>query len=104
MKSTGGDIVLIANAPEGQVTHYLMGPFGKMIESKQPLQVRTPQSVKHLIVFTEYLDLAGRGYFEPSDKVMFMHRWDDVLHSLQEFHGGSAKVAVYPHAEVQYCK
>ena len=104
VKSTGGDIVLIANAPEGQVPHYLMGPFGKMIESKQPLQVRTPPSVKHLIVFTEYPDLAGRGYFEPSDKVMFMHRWDDVRHALQEFHGDNAEVAVYPHAEVQYCR
>jgi len=104
VKSTGGDIVLIANAPEGQVTHYLMGPFGKMIESKQPLQVRTPPSVKHLIVFTEYPDLAGRGYFEQSDKVMFMHRWDDVRHALQEFHGDNARVAVYPHAEVQYCR
>ena len=104
VKSSGGDIVLIANAPEGQVTHYLMGHFGKMIESKQPLRVITSPSVKHLIVFTEYPDLAGRGYFEQSDKVMFMTRWDDVRQALQEFHGDNAEVAVYPHAEVQYCK
>ena len=104
VKSTGVGIVLIANVPEGQITHYLMGPFGKMIKSKQPLQARTPQSVKHLIVFTEYPDLAARGYFEQSDKVMFMNRWDDVRHALQEFHGDKAEVAVYPHAEVQYCK
>jgi nickel-dependent lactate racemase len=104
VKSSGGDIVLIANAPEGQVTHYLMGPFGKMIESKQKLQIITPHSVKHLIIFTEYPDLAGRGYFEQSDKAMFIHRWDDVVQALQEFHGDNAEVAVYPHAEVQYCR
>ena len=104
VKSTGGDIVLIANAPEGQVTHYLMGHFGKMIESGQPLRTITPPSVKHLIIFTEYPDLAGRGYYEQSDKVMFMTRWDDVIQALQEFHGDNAEVAVYPHAEVQYCK
>ena len=104
VKSTGGDIVLIANAPEGQTVHYLMGHFGKMIESKQPLRVITPQSVKHLIVFTEYPDLGGRGYFEQTDKVLYMHRWDDVLNALREFHGDKAQVAVYPHAEVQYCK
>ena len=104
LKSTGGDVVLIANAPEGQVTHYLMGHFGQMIESKQPLRPLTPPSVKHLIVYTEYPDLAGRRYYEQSDKVLFMHRWDDVIKALKEFHGDSAEVAVYPHAEVQYCK
>ena len=104
VKSTGGDIVLVANAPEGQVIHYLMGHFGTMIESKQPLRSITPPSVKHLIVFTEYPDLAGRRYYEQSDKVMFMQRWDDVLQALRKFHGDKAQVAVYPHAEVQYCK
>ena len=104
VKNTGGDIILITNTPQGQATHYLMGPFGKMIESKQKLQVRTPQSVKHLIIFNEYPDLAGRGYFEQSDKVMYMSRWDDVLRVLYDLHGDKASVAVYPHAEVQYCE
>jgi hypothetical protein len=97
-------MVLIANAPEGQAVHYLMGHFGKMIESKQPLRTITPPSVRHLIIFTEYPDLAGRGYFEQSDKIIYMHSWDGVLKALEEFHGDSAQVAVYPHAEVQYCR
>jgi len=104
VKSTGGDIVLISNAPEGQMTHYLMGPFGKMIKSRQGMQIPIPPFINHLIIFSEYPDLASKGYFEPSDKLMFLHKWDDVLQILQKFHSGGARVAVYPHADIQYCK
>lgn len=99
----GGDIVLICNAPEGQVTHYLLGSFGKTIGGKLRLQVGLPPYVNHLIVYTEYPDFAGRGYFEESDRVLFVNRWDDVLQALQQSHGDNAKVAVYPDADIQYC-
>ena len=34
VSESGGDIVLIANAPEGQITHYLGSPFGKILAAK----------------------------------------------------------------------
>jgi len=99
----GGDVILICNAPEGQVTHYLMSSFGKTIGGKLRLQIGLPSHVNHLIVYTEYPDIAGRGYFKESNKVLFMSSWDDVLQVLQELHGDNAKVAVYPNADIQYC-
>jgi len=99
----GGDAILIANAPEGQVTHYLLGPFGNTSWAKLRQVPRTPQYVNHLIIYTEYPDNASRGWFEESDKILFLHRWDDVLQVLQKFHGADTKVAVYPNAEIQYC-
>ena len=100
----GGDVVLIANAPEGQVTHYLLGPFGKTIWGKLgQWATRVPRYFNHLIIYTEYPDIASRGWFEESDKILFLHRWDDVLQVFQEFHGADTKVAVYPNAEIQYC-
>jgi len=98
----GGDVVLIANAPDGQVVHYLMGPFGKTIGGKLQLRARIPRRVNHVIFYTEYPEAAGRGYFEESDKVLFMDSWDDVVQALQGFHGASAEVAVFPNAEIQY--
>ena len=86
VNTKGGDIVLIANAPEGQVTHYLMGPFGKTTWAKQHRRSEVPQHVNHLIVYNVY-----------------PHRWDDVLKLLQKSHGADTKVAVYPNAEIQYC-
>jgi len=99
----GGDVVLIANAPEGQITHYLMGPFGNTIGGRLRLQMKPPPNVNRLIVFSEYPELASMGYFEETDKVLMMHRWSDVLQVLQENHGSDARVAIYPNADIQYC-
>jgi nickel-dependent lactate racemase len=99
----GVDIVLIANAPDGQVTHYLLGNFGKTITSEQKLVVKPPQHINHVIIYSEYPDLAGRGYVEKSDKVLYVNKWEDALRILQEYHGAEAKVAVYPNSEIQYC-
>ena len=99
----GGDVVLIANAPEGQVTHYLLGTFGLTEGGPLRQPPRTPQYLSRLIVYTEYPDMAGRGWVPQGDNVLFLHKWDDVLKVLQESHGADTKVAVYPNADIQYC-
>ncbi len=48
VRPAGGDVVLIANAPDGQMTHYLMGPFGEGIGGRLRLQMRPPENVKRL--------------------------------------------------------
>jgi nickel-dependent lactate racemase len=99
----GGDVVLIANAPEGQMTHYMMGPFGNEIGGKLQLKMQIPENVKRLIIFSEYPDLASRNYIEDADKVIMMHDWSDVLKLLKKNHGPGTKVAIYPNADIQYC-
>ena len=54
------------------------------------------------MVYTEYPDLASRSWFPESDKVLFLHKWDDVLQVLQESHGSNTEVALFPNAEIQY--
>ena len=98
-----GDVVLIANEPEGQVTHYLLGPFGNDWWATLGRGSRVPPFVNRLIVYEEYPDLAGRGWFGELDRVLFLHKWDDVLQLLQESHGAGTQVTVYPNAEIQYC-
>jgi nickel-dependent lactate racemase len=100
----GGDIILIGNAPEGHAFHYLMGPFGKSIGGSLRLQIKLPPNVNHLIILNEYPDIAGMGYFDETDKIRLMNKWDDVLKLLQELHRVNVKVALYPNAEIQYCK
>jgi nickel-dependent lactate racemase len=103
LNGRSGDVVLIANAPDGQVTHYLMGPFGKTTTGALRLQTGIPQNVNHVIIYSEYPDLTGRSYVEESERVLFMNDWSQVVPALREFHGDNAKVAVYPNAEIQYC-
>ncbi len=98
----GGDVVLIANAPDGQVTHYLLGAFGRATAGALRLPIGVPKRVNHVIIYSEYPDLAGEGYIEASDKVLFVNDWDVVLQTLQEFQGSEARVAVFPSADIQY--
>jgi nickel-dependent lactate racemase len=100
----GSDVVLIANAPDGQVTHYLLGTFGKTTRGNIELSASIPQNVNHVIVYSEYTDLAGRAYIEKSDKVLFMDNWGDVREALEQFHLAGARAAVLPSAEIQYCR
>ncbi|MFC1915742.1 lactate racemase domain-containing protein [Chloroflexota bacterium] len=104
LKPEGGDAVLIGNTPEGQVLHYLLGPFGNTIRGPLWREREIPRQVKHLIVYTEYPDLASQGWFGNPDKTCFLHKWDDVLRALQESYGKDAKVVVYPNADIQYCQ
>jgi len=99
----GGDVVLIANAPEGQMTHYMMGPFGNEIGGKLQLRMKPTPNVNRLIIYSEYPDLASRNYIEDTGQVVMMHDWADVLKLLEESHGPGTKVAVYPNADIQYC-
>jgi nickel-dependent lactate racemase len=103
LKPEGGDVVLLANAPEGQITHYLMGPFGNEIGGLYQLRMEPPPNVKKLIVYSEYPERSCLNYMEDSDRVVMASKWSDVLGLLKERHGDSAKVAVYPNADIQYC-
>ena len=99
----GGDVVLIANAPEGHVVHYLMGPFGKKQFGPEHHLSLIPEHVKRLIVLDEYPDLAGRGWYMESEKTFFVDRWEDVLKLLEKDFPFAAKVGIYPNSEIQYC-
>lgn len=100
---SGGDVVLIANVPEGQITHYLMGPFGNDLGGPLALKMKVPENVNRLIIFNEYLEFACRNYIEDTDKVIMMNKWEDVLTLLKQNHGNQARVAAYPNADIQYC-
>ena len=102
LNPNGGDVVLIANAPDGQVVHYLAGPWGKETGGRTDWKVKLPPHLNHLIFFSEYSDIACKGYFSESNKVILLNKWADVVQTLQSFHGTNAKVAVYPNADIQY--
>lgn len=104
IKKTGGDLVLISNAPEGHVTHYLLGNWGSLGSDGLRLVVQLPPQVERLIIFNEYMDHTAAGYFAPGERVLLLDKWDDVLRVLEERHGGAAKVAIYSSAEIQYCE
>lgn len=102
VKRDGGTVVLIANAPEGQVVHYLMGPFGRTVAGELKLEAGIPPYVRQLIVFSAYPDPAARGYFAADERLLFLHRWEEVLAVLESSYGPGTRVGIFPGAEIQY--
>ncbi len=98
----GGDVVLIANAPDGQVTHYLLGAFGNAPAGEMSFQVRVPPHINRVCIFSEYTDVAGQNYIEKSDRVYFTSNWDDVLKMLHGSRDSVQTVAIYPSADIHY--
>jgi len=97
----GGDLVIIANAPDGQVTHYLVGIFGKNTYACQYAQCAIPEYVKRVIIYSEYPH-PGSNWFEKDPKILYLTRWQDVLACLQQSHGPGTRTAVIPDATNQY--
>lgn len=97
----GGDIVIVANAPDGQATHYLVGVFGKSTYACQYSQCAIPPYVNKVISFTEYPH-RGSSWFEEHEKIIYLSNWDDVIKSLRHTHGPGTRVAVIPDATNQY--
>jgi len=102
LKEEGGDIVLIANAPDGQMPHYLMGPWGNGTGGRLQLRMKLPDNVKRLFIFTEYPEPASRYYIEDLDRLFMVNDWEQLLEQLASDSPARPEVAVYPNADIQY--
>jgi nickel-dependent lactate racemase len=101
LSSKGGDIVVIANAPEGQVPHYLISPFGKTTYASQYVPCQIPAHIHKVIAFTEYPH-RGSSWFGQNQKITYLSQWDRVVQYLRETHGAGTRVAVIPDATNQF--
>jgi nickel-dependent lactate racemase len=95
-----GTVVLIANTPDGQCTHYFYGKFGKDIGGRLIRGKRYPKIGK-LIVYSQYPVKDPLLAIEAPDEMLWLTEWDDVLHELQQTHAGTPSVAIYPTTEIQ---
>ena len=109
LPKTGGDMVVIAITPEGQIHHYLLRSFGKKFggrawKAKGPEEVPTglPAGTKRLTVLTQFADRVGSDWLAPPDMINWAKAWPEVIQKLQIEYGDKAKVAVIPDATIQY--
>jgi nickel-dependent lactate racemase len=97
----GGSVVLVANAPEGQVTHYLYGKFGKELGGTLYRGNRHNAKIGRLIIYSKYeMKDPCLQILDPDEQIWF-NNWEEVLEELQKVHTSGARVAVFPYAEVQ---
>lgn len=101
LKAGGGDIVLISNAPEGQIPHYLGGLWGKSTGAVSYSRLKIPANVNRVLVYSEYPH-PGSSWFEEDPKIAYFAKWGDILEELNKAHGAGTKVGVIPDGTNQY--
>jgi nickel-dependent lactate racemase len=97
----GGTIVLIANAPDGQVTHYVYGKFGIMKGGTLFSGKRHLSKVSKFIIYSHYkIRDPFLPILDPIEQV-WIKNWDEVIDEIKRTHGNKPRIAVFPNAEVQ---
>jgi len=102
-----GTLVLIADAPEGQVPHYVMRAWGSDYGGRH-YQLRTKGFVAHLmkklIVMAPYPDRTGLDLICHPDDAVIVKTWPEVLAILEKDFPAQARAAVVLDGTMQYLK
>ncbi|MEW6666691.1 MAG: lactate racemase domain-containing protein [Thermodesulfobacteriota bacterium] len=102
LKEQGGDLVIIANEPSGQIVHYLYGEFGRCGEEALPAPVPSASKARRCILLSPIKDIVGAACFRGLPSLIWAKTWQEVLDLLTAEWGDRANVAIYPDATVQY--
>ncbi|OYT67938.1 MAG: hypothetical protein B6U65_01325 [Candidatus Wolframiiraptor sp. EX4484-121] len=95
-------VVLVANDPRGQVTHYLYGKFGKRLGGVLPYPLRPPRRFRKLIVYSEHPEVDPQLPIAPGEEVEVIRSWEEVLEEISSSLGrGDVRVAIIPNADIQ---
>ncbi|HNU73918.1 MAG TPA: hypothetical protein PKM95_03640, partial [Deltaproteobacteria bacterium] len=102
-----GTAVLISDAPEGQVPHYVMRSWGsdyggRHFSPKTPGFI--PLLMKRLVVLNPHPDRTCLDLVCHIDDAVIVKTWDEALAILEQDYPDAAKVAVIQDGTMQYMK
>jgi len=98
----GGDVVIVAQSPEGETHHYVYGVFGTRYGGHlwSPPKSRVPKA-KRVMVLGKYKSKKDIGSFGVPEQTLWLKTWKEALEELKNDYPGKATVAVYPYASIQ---
>ncbi len=96
-----GTVVVIADSPEGQVPHYLLGRFGSDYGGRQYPVAAIPPTVE-VILMTAYPDRTLLDWFANPEDGTIVSSWEAVMELTRPRHGKGTRAAVLPNATMQY--
>jgi nickel-dependent lactate racemase len=107
LKPREGTAVLISDAPEGQVPHYVMRAWGSDYGGRH-YTLRTKgfmqRMMKKLIVMSPHPDRTGLDLICHAEDAVIVKTWPEVLAILEKDYPMQAKVAVVQDGTMQYIK
>jgi nickel-dependent lactate racemase len=101
LENLSGTTVIIANAPEGQVTHYLLRTFGRDYGGPLYPTATIPPSL-NLILVNPYHDKTATDWVANPEAFTCVKNWESALRILRESYKAGTRVAVVPNATMQY--
>ena len=103
LSDKGGDMVIIAITPEGQIPMYWTRSWGKSMGGQgwYPRE-RLPLNTRRLTIMSPYPEKAAIDCIAPYELVNWAKTWDEVIGEMQKMYGDRAKVVVIPDVTVQY--
>jgi nickel-dependent lactate racemase len=94
-------VVVIADSPEGQVPHYLLGRFGTRYGGRQYPVACIPEGL-NLIIVTPWPDRTILDWFSNPDAGVVVRDWESAMKLLKGRYGGGTKASILPNATMQY--
>ena len=106
LKDEGGDVVLLADVPQGQVVHYLLGRFGKETWGRLGWGERVKENnVRRIFVFSQHKDAAATFWFGKKEDVLWYRDVGEIIRILdQEYKGRVPDVHVIPDGTIQVAR
>jgi nickel-dependent lactate racemase len=101
LENISGTLVIIANSPEGQVVHYLLGRFGRNYGGRQYPVGTVPPSI-NLIIMAPHLDRNFGDWVSNPEAITFTTDWNETMGLLRDSLRGGTRVSVLPNATMQY--
>jgi nickel-dependent lactate racemase len=96
-----GTVVIIADAPEGQVVHYLFGRFGQHYGGRR-YPAGTIPSFLDVIIQAPHQDRTFADWFSNPEVITWTKDWPGTMKLLRQRFGPGTRVAVVPNATMQY--
>jgi len=91
----GGDVVLVVDSPIGQMTHYLLGSFGRDRGGRFYRPPALPAGLDRAIILTGHRDYASGHWFGPEERLVWRETWDDVLALLVQKYPRGGRAAIF---------
>jgi len=101
LENFSGTVVILANAPDGQVTHYLVRSFGRDYGGRQYPVGIVPPSLEVIIV-TPHPDKTFGDWVRNPEVITWTKSWGQTLGLLKEKFGEGSKVGVLHDATMMY--
>ncbi len=101
LKEYTGTVVILANSPEGQVIHYLLGRWGRGYGGRQYPVTALPERIR-LIVMAPRFDRTFGDWFANPEAVAWTRSWPETLALLEKDFGPGTSAVVIPNGTMQY--